>query len=270
MMKISFYFLFTVALLMSCAGSRYQKADELYEMASYQELVQSGLDCSEYNQECFRLKYYRTISFFETGDIDAAINASQEAIDRINKDTPLSQINRVYALRTDLIQEILAGKINTADRMTNLRELETDYRKIINILTSRDREDQYRKEIRDYQIQLIESLLERMRYLTGRNLKILYDRILDIIGEFDATLLADGYDRYYKIQAGLYRLLPEINDWIYQGKLEREREEFLTFLKNLYKEALTLRNIPLYQKSKSDSIEKLITDIDSYMKQLVL
>jgi hypothetical protein len=101
-------------------------------------------------------------------------------------------------------------------------------------------------------------------------LEILYDRILNLIRDFDPSLISEGYDKYYKTSAALHLVLPEINEWMYQGKLQRSREELLNYLKNLYKEALSLRGIPLYRQGKSENIEMLINNIDSYMKELVI
>ena len=106
-MKIFLYGLLALLLLMGCTASRYQKAEQFYDTENYVELVKSGLNCSEFTPECFQLKYYRTEGFVELGEIDSAITASGEAIDRIQGDTPLSQINRLYAVRIGLIREIL-------------------------------------------------------------------------------------------------------------------------------------------------------------------
>jgi hypothetical protein len=269
-MKVFAYIFLTLIIFMGCAASRYEKAEKLYLNNDYQELVESGLNCSDFSPECFQLKFYRTESYNKIGDINGTLEASNEAIDRIDADTPLSQINRLYSLRTNLIRESLPTLKNEIERTSTLRGLEIDYREIISILATRDKEEMYHAEMNTYQELLIESLLERMKLLSGRNLEILYDRIIDIIRDFDASLISNGYDKYYKTQADLHLVLREINDWLYQGKLQRGREELLNYLKKLYKEALLLRGIPLYQQGKSASIEILIKNIDSYMKELVI
>ena len=169
-----------------------------------------------------------------------------------------------------MIRESLPSVNNKTEKTVILRGLEIDYRKIISILAIRDTEKMYHAEMNTYQERLIESLLERMKLLSGRNLEILYDRITDIIRDFDTSLISKGYDKYYKAQADLHLVLPEMNEWLSQGKLQRGREELLNYLKKLYKEALLLRGIPLYREGKSESIEIIIKDIDSCMKELVI
>jgi hypothetical protein len=269
-MKVFVSITLAFTVLLGCAASNYQKAEKLYQADQYRELIQSGVNCTDFSPECFQLKYYRTESYHILGDKNATLEASKEAIDRISAETPLSKINYLYSLRTSLIREKLPTLKNETDRATTLRALESDYREIISILMSRDGDNSFQFEKKEYQIFLVESLLERMKLLRGRNLEILYDRIVDLIRDFDPSLIAEGYDTYYKTSAALHLVLPEINDWLYEGKLQRSREELLKYLKNLYKEALSLRGIPLYRQGKSENIEMLISNIDSYMKELVI
>jgi len=195
-MKIFVSITLAFTVLLGCAASNYQKAEKLYQNNQYQELVQSGVNCSDFSPECFQLKYYRTESYNILGDKNATLEASKEAIDRIGADTPLSKINYLYSLRTSLIREKLLSLKNETDRATTLRVLESDYREIISILMTRDMGENYQTEKTEYQIFLVESLLERMKLLSGRNLEILYDRILDLIRDFDPSLISEGYDKY--------------------------------------------------------------------------
>ena len=88
-MKVFAYVFLTLMLFIGCAASRYEKAEKLYLNNEYQELVKSGLNCSDFSPDCFQLQFYRTESCDKIGDINGTLEASGEAIDRIEADTPL-------------------------------------------------------------------------------------------------------------------------------------------------------------------------------------
>jgi len=90
------------------------------------------------------------------------------------------------------------------------------------------------------------------------------------ISDYDETLKNQGFDRYHQLQADIKLYLPEIRKWIYRGEISRDREELLIKLKNIYKEALQLRKIPLYQQGMAEEIEGQLKEIDDYMKQLII
>ena len=106
--------------------------------------------------------------------------------------------------------------------------------------------------------------------MTGKNREILYDRILRLLQDYDDVLITQGYQQYYKFLADYNLIKPEITAWIYRGTLQREREVLLNELKSLYKEALALRKLPLYEQEEADTIESYIRRIDDTMKQLIL
>ena len=270
MSKKRIYYGLLLLIFIGCAASRYEKAEVFYETQDYEALIESGLDCSEFSTECFKLKYYRTEGFYERDDIDATLASAAEAIARVNDDIPLYQITRLYSLQTEMRLEKLSMMSNASDKAALLRDLESSLREVLAVLKSRQAGEQYLSDYRTFQLLLGKSLLKRMDLLTGKNREILYDRILRLLQDYDDVLVSQGYQQYYKFLADYYLVEPEISAWIYQGTLQREREALLNELKSLYKEALALRKLPLYEQDESDAIESYIRRIDDTMKQLIL
>ena len=270
MLKKRIYYSLLLLIFIGCAASRYEKAEVFYETQDYEALIASGLDCSEFSTECFRLKYFRTEGFYEKDNIDATLESAAEAIARINDDIPLYQITRLYTLQTEMRLEKLPLMNNVSDQATLLRDLESSLREVLAILKSRRAGEQYRSDYRTFQLLLGKSLLKRMDLLTGKNREILYDRILRLLQDYDDVLITQGYQQYYKFLADYNLIEPEITAWIYHGTLQREREVLLNELKSLYKEALALRKLPLYEQDEAEAIERYIRRIDDTMKQLIL
>ena len=56
-------------LLMSCAASKYQKAETLFAEDAFQQLVSSNFDCQDTSASCFRLKYLQMESYMQLGGL---------------------------------------------------------------------------------------------------------------------------------------------------------------------------------------------------------
>jgi len=264
--EILFIFLSIIIVFVGCAASKYQKAETLYAEDAFEQLIDSNFECQDTSISCFRLKYLQMESYIQLGDWQSAIIRSREAIDRITPDIPLDQINRVYLLETELVFEKFLGLGGWQEKTSRLRTLESDLYRAIAL----NRDSANLAKVSEYQLLLTRTLLLKMDFYESRNLEIIHEDIVKVISDYDEQLKSQGYDEYYRLQADLKLYLPEIKEWIHKGRIKRNREELLVKLKNLYKEALTLRKIPLYQQGFAEEIEGQLKEIDEYMKQLIV
>ncbi|MCK5452747.1 MAG: hypothetical protein KAJ16_00215, partial [Calditrichia bacterium] len=147
-----------------------------------------------------------------------------------------------------------------------LRILESDLYRAIEL----NRDSANSAKVSEYQLLLTRILLLKMDFYEGKNLEIIHEDIMEVVSEYDQQLKSQGYDVYYRLQADLKLYLPELREWIYKGRISRNREELLIKLKDIYKEALNLRKTPLYQQGFADEIEGQLKEIDEYMKQLII
>jgi hypothetical protein len=264
--KYLLLFLFILIIFFNCAASKYQKAETLFGEQAFEELINSDFDCEDTSTACFRLKYMQMESYWQLGDWKNAFLRSREAIDRITAEIPLNQFNRVYLLNTDLLLEHLSELGKRSEQTTQLRMLISDLHDAIEM----NRDSANPSMVSEYRLLLTKSLLLKMDFFEGKNLDIIHEDIMDNISEYDEQFRNQGFGTYHKLQADLKLYLPEIRKWIYQGEISRNREELLIRLKDIYKEALQLRKIPLYQQGMAEEIEEQLKEIDDYMKQLII
>jgi hypothetical protein len=253
-------------IFMSCAVSKYQKAEILYAEDAFEQLIRADFDCQENSTPCFRLKYVQMESYIQLGDWQNAIVKSRDAIERVNPDIHLDQVNRVYQVQIDRVFETMSELESREEKTGRLRILESDMYSAIEL----NRDSANTEKVSEYQLMLTRILLLKMDFHESKNLEIIHEDIMDVVSEYDKQLKSQGYDVYYLLQADLKLYLPEIRDWIYKGKISRNREELLIQLKDIYKDALNLRKIPLYQQGFSEEIEGQLKEIDEYMKQLII
>jgi hypothetical protein len=205
-------------------------------------------------------------SYVQLGDWRNALLRSREAIDRITAEIPLNQVNRLYLLNTELILENFSELGTRDEQILQLRKLISDLHEVISI----NQDSVNSQKVSEYQLLLTQTLLLKMDLFEGKNLDIIHEDVLDVISGYDEDLKSSGYDKYYKLHADLKLYLPEIRKWIQKGEISRNREELLIKLKEIYKAALNLRKIPLYQQGYTDEIEAQLKEIDEYMKQLII
>jgi len=253
-------------VLMSCAAAKYQKAETLYAEDAFQQLISSNFDCQDMSASCFRLKYLQMESYIQLGDWRNAMIRSREAIDRITPDSPLDQVNRTYQVQAELVFERFSELGGMKEKTSFLRALESDLQRAIVL----NRNSAKTEKVSEYQLLLTKTLLLKMDFHEGKNLDIIHEDIMDVISEYDEQLISPGYNSYYRLQADVKLVLPEIQKWIYQGQISRNRQELLLRLKEIYKEALNLRKIPLYKQGFAEAIEEQLKEIDDYMKQLII
>lgn len=255
-----------IIIFMSCAASKYQKAETLFAEDAFEQLISSNFDCQDTSASCFRLKYLQMESYMQLGDWQNAIIKSREAIDRITSDISLDQINRVYQLQTEQVFEKFSELGGREEKTSWLRILESDLYRAIEL----NRDSANSAKVSEYQLLLTRILLLKMDFYEGKILEIIHEDIMEVVSEYDQQLKSQGYDVYYRLQADLKLYLPELREWIYKGRISRNREELLIKLKDIYKEALNLRKTPLYQQGFAGEIEGQLKEIDEYMKQLII
>ena len=266
LIKIIIILFLSAIICLSCAASKYQKAETLYGEEAFEQLINSNFECQDTSASCFRLKYLQMESYTQLGDWKNVLLRSREAIDRITPAIPLNQMNRVYLLHTELVLEKFSELGNRDEQILQLRMLISDLHKAIAI----NRDSVNSQKVSDYRLLLTQTLLLKMDHFESKNLEIIHEDIMEVLAGYDEQLKSSGYDKYYKLQADLKLYLPEIRKWIYRGEISRNREELLIKLKDIYKKALNLRKIPLYQQGYAEQIEAQLREIDEYMKQLII
>jgi len=269
---LTFFILITVLylFLLGCATSKLKRIEKDYREGMYQNVIQSEIDCSDFSPECFKIKFIRADSYLEMADIKQAMFYSQEAVDRISVDISMEDIYQLYILRT----RILSKQVNVADNLdknVNIAEqLETDIKIALRINSRLPSNNNYMEERDKLHMLLAETLIDKMDRIYPEGFEELYQELIEVIEDFGENLSQSGQRQYYVLQARLAYILPEIKKWMFKGSIRGEREKILNQLKNIYKEGITLRNLPVYQMDYADRIDQFLSRVDSYMKQFIL
>ncbi len=269
---LTFFMLIIVLYLFlsGCATSKLKRIEKDYEEGTYQKVIQSEIDCSDFSPECFKIKFIRADSYFEMADLKQAKFYSQEAVDRISFDISMEDIYQLYILRT----RILSKQVNVVDdldeKLNVAEQLETDIKIALRINSRLPSTNKYMEQRDKLHILLTETLIDKMDRIYPEGFEELYQELIEVIEDFGENLSQSGQRQYYALQARFEYILPEIKTWMFKGSIRGEREKILNQLKNIYKEGITLRNLPLYQMGYADRIDQFLSRVDSYMKQFIL
>lgn len=260
----------SVIVQWGCAPSRLKKIETLYEQGSYQEIVKSNIDCSEQTKNCFHIKFIRADSYYRLDNLEKASRFSQEAIDRIPSKVKMDEVNKLYVLRSHILFDQITLKESGDSNSNMLNELESALNIALETNANLSSDLQYTRQEEELTLLLAETLLRKMEAPNPVHLRALYDKLIEIAGNFGKQMIDEGYGQYYTLQAEFRAILPEVKKWIFMGSVKGEREQYLEKLKNLYKESLNLRNTNIYRQGYAENIERFLSSIDLYMKQFVL
>lgn len=253
-----------------CAPSKLKRIEKDYREGTYQKVIQSDIDCSDFSPECFKIKFIRADSYFTMVDLKQAIFYSQEAVDRISVDISMEDIYQLYILRTRILS-MQFSVANDLDEKINIAEqLETDLKIALRINSRLPSTNNYMEQRDRLHILLAETLIDKMDRIYSESFEGLYQELIEVIEDFGENLSQRGQRQYYLLRAKFAYILPEIKKWMFKGSIRDEREKILNQLKNIYKEGITLRNLPIYQMGYNDRIDQFLSRVDSYMKQFIL
>ncbi len=262
--------IFSLMLALGCATSRMKNIKTLYEQEDYQQVVDSDMECEDFSESCLELNYFKASSYFHLDRYEKAWFYSTKAIDIYQPDMGLSSLDRILLLRVELVWKLYPDLNEWENRTSLLRRLESDLQQGIRRNLERGKNGNNSENVNQLLISLADVLLEKMELYSDKNLDIHYERLKETVDLFGDELKEAGLDEYYLLEGRLRELMPRISSWTYSGQPLSGRDELLTELKALYKNALNLRNLPVYDGTYQGRIEKLIGRIDRYMKDMIL
>ena len=260
----------SMILLLSCASRNYERIKELHDNRDYQQIADSKIDCSDYSARCFQIKLLQADSHYRLGNLEEALSYSQEALDRQEKVKDIKSLNRLHLLRAGLIFELLPEMIKAADKLEALNQLESQLRQTLERNSKSTDNDTLKLQQQELMLWLGETLLAEMDLAEDENLKLILQEIKELTSTFPDNLLQEGYEKYFLLQGELRSLLPQIRTWMSRGTVMGGREQLLEKLKGIYTEGITLRRLPLYEASYGEKIDLFLSQLDQYMKGMVL
>jgi tetratricopeptide (TPR) repeat protein len=267
----TFYFYsIGMILLLSCASSKYKRIKDLHDNQDYQQIAQSQIDCSDYSTSCFQIKLLQADSHYQLGNLEEALKYTQEALDRQEKVSDVKSLNQLHLLRTSIIFELLPEMMKAADELQVLNQLETQLKQILERNIGSTNDSLLKSQRQELLLWLGETFLTEMDLSEGENLGLIFQEIKDLTPRFPANLQQAGYEKYFLLQGELKSLLPQIRTWMSSGNAKGGREQLLEKLKSIYLEGITLRRLPLYEASYGEKIDLFLSQLDQYMKGLVL
>jgi hypothetical protein len=265
-----FLFIGFYMLLSGCASSKLKKVEDSYEQGFYHDVINSKAGCSDSSPKCFRIKLIKADSYYQLNDISSALLYADEAVDRISNRISMEDINKLYILRTRLLSQKLSLIDDQARRIEISKKLESD---ILIAFQTNERLptlNSYHQQREQLLFLWAEVLLEKMEWVSSGALTNTYQDFMEVVNKFDESLSKNGYKQYYLWQGEFKYLQPEIKKWLFIGDGTGEREKIIVRLKDLYRQGVTLRNLPVYLTTEGRKIDQLINAIDGYMKQFVI
>jgi hypothetical protein len=265
------YFLLAgVILLLGCASTKYREAKKLHDDGEYQELIQSSMDCSDLSASCFQIKLLQADSHYQLGNLEEALKYSQEALDRQDQVKDLKSINQLHLLRANIIFELLSEIPEPPARWQVLHHLETQLKLTLDRNSSATRDSLLISQAWELRQWLVETLLAKMDLAEVKDLEPLYQEITGWCQNFPEEIQSKGYVSYYLLQGELKSILPQVKSWSSRGSVPGGREQLLEKLKSIYLRAINLRRLPLYEEGYAKKIDLFLSQLDQYMKGLVL
>jgi hypothetical protein len=267
---LNFFLLFTILFLARCAPSQFKKLRTSYDAGDYEQVIQSDVVCGERSATCFQIAYLKAESYYHLDDPNSALKYSAQATALIPSNLSVSQANEAFLLQGKLALLIYPGVNGWENRTSFLRDVESSLKLGIEKNRLAGKTDKTTLQSDSLKILLAEVLLHKMDLYSDSNLDIQFDQLVDVISSLSPQQIQEGIQKYYFLQGEIKKIMPQVKAWIYQGKLSDHREILLEQLKSLYREALAVRNLPLYDGGYRDQIDLLLKQIDEYMKRLII
>lgn len=267
---VNFCLLLVVLFLARCAPSQFKKLRASYDAGEYEQVTQSDVTCGERSVTCFQIAYLKSESYYRLNDLNNALKYSAQATALIPSNLSESKANEAFLLQGKLALLVYPGVHGWENRTSFLRDVESSLEVGIERNRMAGKTDETSRQSDSLKIILAEVLLHKMDLYSDSNLDIQFNQLVDLISSLSPQLIQEGVQKYFFLQAELKKIMPQVRAWIYQGKLSEQREILLEQLKSLYREALAVRNLPLYDSGYKDQIDLLLKQIDDYMKRLIL
>ena len=269
--RVFCYFLLTgVIVMLGCASSKYRDVKKLHDDGEYQELIHSSMDCSDFSAGCFQLKLLQADSHYQLGNLEEALNYSQQALDRQDQVKDIKSINQLHLLRANIIFELLSEIQEPAARWQVLHQLETQLKLTLDRNGGTTRDSLLLSQRRELMRWLEETLLGKMDLAEVKDLEPLFLEVKVWTQRFPENMQSEGYATYYLLQGELKSILPQVKSWSSRGSVPGGREQLLEKLKSIYLQAINLRRLPLYEAGYAEKIDLFLSQLDQYMKGLVL
>ncbi len=259
-----------VVYLAGCASSQLKKLKASYDVGDYEQVIQSQLDCREQSISCFEIAYLKAESYYHLDDLNNALNYATDATQLIPGNLPLFRANEASLLRAKVALAVYLTIHDWDNRTAFLREVESALQTGIEKNRAGDKSHAESGQLDTLNLLMAETVLHKMDLYSDSNLDIQFNHLLEVISFFSPNLIGEGVQKYYYLQGELKKIMPQVRAWIYQGKLSEEREMLLEQLKLLYTQALAVRNLPLYESGYKEQIDHLLSQVDEYMKKLIL
>lgn len=253
-----------------CASSKLKNVEENYEQGFYDNVIHSKVDCSDSSPRCFKIKLIKADSYYQLNDLSSALQYADEAVDRISNRISMKDINKLYVLRARLLSQKLSLIDDQAERIEVSQRLESDIMVAFQTNERLPALDSCYQQREQLLFLWAEVLLEKMGWVSSGALMDTHQDFKDVVNKFDESLSKNGYKQYYLWRGEFRYLQPEIKKWLFIGDQTGERKKILVRLKDLYRQGVTLRNLPVYLTNEGRKIDQLINAIDGYMKQFVI
>jgi tetratricopeptide (TPR) repeat protein len=271
LVQLACYFVLAgLVVLLGCASAKYKEAEKLYDNGEYQQLIQLSMDCSDFSANCFQIKLLQADSHYQLGNLEKALKYSQEALDRQDKVKDVKSINQLHLLRANIIFELLPEIHEFTARLQVLHQLETQLKLTLDRNSDTIQDSLLISQRQELMKWLEEALLAEMDLAEVKDLEPLFQEIRSWSQKFPENMQSKGYSTYYLLQGELKSILPQVKSWSSRGIVMGDREQLLEKLKSIYLQAITLRRLPLYEEGYDEKIDLFLSQLDQYMKGLVL
>jgi tetratricopeptide (TPR) repeat protein len=259
-----------VLLMLGCASVKYKEVKELYDNGDFEQVIQSSMDCSDFSANCFHIKLLQADSHYQLGNLGKALKYSQEALARQDKVNDLKTINQLHLLRARIIFELLPEVQEAPSKLQVLDQLETQLKQTLEWNAGSSRDSLLLSQRQELMQWLGETFLAEMDLTNEENLGSFLQEIEEWTKKFPAKMQSEGYAKYYLLQGELKSILPQVKSWGSRGNALGGREQLLEKLKSIYLEAINLRRLPLYEDGYGEKIDLFLSQLDQYMKGMVL
>lgn len=247
-----------------------KKLEGMKDEGSDKAIIESDIDCIDNSLNCFKIKLIRAESYLNMNSLEQAAIYSKEAIDRISPKVPPQDIVRVYSIRSSALFAQLQLITDVLQRNNMIGEIEKNFTNALDIAKQLPENKKNKDLKKNLLLKLIETFFKEMDISDEVYLESIYQKMVSSVEELEEILPEMGIGKYYDLKGEFRLVLPNIKKWMYGGKIQGDRERLLQHLKLIYKEGLSLRNLPVYQEGYAGQIDQFLTDVDFYMKQLVL
>jgi len=265
-----YFILGIIVLMLGCASTKYKEAKELHDSGEYEQLIQSSMDCSDFSASCFQIKLLQADSHYQLGNLEKALKYSQEALDRQDKVNDMRSINQLHLLRAGIIFELLPEIQKAPAKLQVLDQLGLQLKQTLDRNSGATGDSLLISQRQELRLWLGETFLLEMELTDEENLDPIFLELKIWVQKFPENMQSAGYAKYYLLQGELKSILPQVKNWGSRGNASGGREQLLEKLKTIYLEAINLRRLLLYEEGYGEKIDLFLSQLDQYMKGLVL